>query len=359
MQRKSPGAEEVPGREVGQIVNRSVTNDAENFNMTRSSTSRRKLPQPLTAMEAYKALQKVLRATTISDEDEYETKQHPVSDYLAPEVNSLLFDAIRLAISEVQKTTIIDCISKVPDKSYFAFKHEESGRISRPVNVALYSNDIIPVHAFFDTLEKEKTTQEISKAFALWDTNDLQKTLYSMVMAFCCARDMQANGDQKTPGTFFEYFIGYVFSKRLQVNPVRRVDIHLQNQKIPLTTDFLFDPGQNRKKLHVPVKTSTRERVIQVWAHQKVLDGTQGAGHYLGTPVLLTETKLDKEKLEVIEICLPDQWRIYQGYISQLTRVYYLDMPKPYSNLNSAPLFKIHVRPFSEFFVEADELTLP
>lgn len=326
--------------------------------MTRSSTSRSKSRQPATAMEAYKALQKALRATSGTDDDESAPNQHPVSDYLAPEVKHLLIDAIRLAIIEVQNAKKINCISKVPEKTYFAFKNEESGRVSRPVNEALYSDDLNAVQAFFDTLDKGKTVQEIAEAFTSWNKNDLQKTLYSMVMAFCCARDMQTNGDQKTPGTFFEYFIGYVFSKRLLVNPVRRVDIHLQNQKIPLTTDFLFDPGQNRKKLHVPVKTSTRERVIQVWAHQKVLDGTQGTGHYLGTPVLLTETKLDKEKLEVIEICLPDQWRIYQGYISQLTRVYYLDMPKPYANLNSASLFRIHVRPFSEFFVEADDLTL-
>ena len=176
-----------------------------------------------------------------------------------------------------------------------------------------------------------------------------------MVMAFCCAIDIQKSGDKKTPGTFFEYFIGYLFSRRLKANPVRRVEIHMRDKKVPLTTDFLFDP-KVRYALHVPVKTSTRERIIQVWAHQRVLDSTQGANLYRGTPVLMTETKLDKKTLEVVEICLPEQWRVYQGHISQLTRVYYLDLPQPYKALNQAFPHSITVKPFAEFFLEADAL---
>ena len=174
-----------------------------------------------------------------------------------------------------------------------------------------------------------------------------------MTMAFCCAIDLQKSGDRKTPGTFFEYFVAYMFSRRLRINPVGRVEITSHGTRISLPTDFIFDPGPKYRKFHVPAKTSTRERIIQVWAHQRVIDGTLGQGRFLGTPVILTETKLDKKKLEVIEICLPLQWQIYQAHISQLTRIYYLDVPQPYVMLNDV-VPPINVRPFAEFFLESE-----
>ena len=40
------------------------------------------------------------------------------------------------------------------------------------------------------------------------------------------------------------------------------------------------------------------------------------------TALVLAETKLGQKSHEVIEICLPDQWRVYQMFIAQLWRVY-------------------------------------
>ena len=125
--------------------------------------------------------------------------------------------------------------------------------------------------------------------------------------------------------------------------------------KAKLPTDYIFDLGDRKPKFHVPIKTSTRERVVQVWAHQKVLDGIYGMGRFLGILVCLAETKLDLKKQEVIEICLPDQWRIYQMFIAQLKRIYYLDVPKRYEELNL--IFpKIPVKQFGDFFHEANTL---
>jgi hypothetical protein len=101
--------------------------------------------------------------------------------------------------------------------------------------------------------------------------------------------------------------------------------------------------------------SSTRERVIQVWAHQRVLDGVYGNGRFVGLLTCLAETKLDHRTRDVIEICLPDQWRLYQLFISQLKRVYYLDVPQKYSELNTF-FPKIHVKQFGEFFHEKELL---
>jgi len=325
---------------------------------TKKTTPKKPKPAPAMALEAYKALQNALKVKPSSEEGEDD--ESPASiDFLGPKPGPLLRLAVEFAMHEVSKATRISLISKVPGKSYFAFENIKGGStfLSRPVNDSLFSDDLAPIGKLCETLEKGFLPSELCDEFKLWDIELLQKTLYSMVMAFCCAVDIQKSGDKKTPGTFFEYFIGYVFSHRLNVNPVRRVEINMRgDKKVTLTTDFLFDPDAQRHKLHVPVKTSTRERIIQVWAHQRVLDGTQGANLYLGTPVLMTETKLDKKKLEVVEICLPDQWRVYQGHISQLTRVYYLDLPQPYKSLNEAFPHPITVKPFAEFFLEADAL---
>jgi hypothetical protein len=96
--------------------------------------------------------------------------------------------------------------------------------------------------------------------------------------------------------------------------------------------------------------------VIQVWAHQRVLDGVFGTGRFLGTPVILAETKTDATKKEVIEICLPEQWRIYQMHIAQLKRIYYLDVPATYVKLNDV-FPPITVKSFGHFFFEADTLS--
>jgi len=97
----------------------------------------------------------------------------------------------------------------------------------------------------------------------------------------------------------------------------------------------VFDLGEEKPKFHLPVKTSTRERIIQVWAHQRVLDGVYGVGRFLAMPIILTETKLDSKKLEVVEICLPWQWRLYQMHIAVLWNVCYLDAPNAYLDLDT------------------------
>lgn len=132
-------------------------------------------------------------------------------------------------------------------------------------------------------------------------------------------------------------------------------EINRSTTHATLPTDFVFDLGPDRAKLHLPVKTSTRERVIQVWAHQKIIDGVYGAGRFKGILVILTETKLNLESREVVEICLPDQWRAYQMYIARLERVYYLDVPAKYAAL-AGGYPNIDVKMLGEFFAEKDRL---
>lgn len=260
------------------------------------------------------------------------------------EIIAELYTSSLMFLNNVDKTPLV---SLVPEKKYFSFSKETI--ISRPINEILYNPDFKNWELLS---EKIKTN-----SFLPSDANLIKSTLYSIAISFCACVDLIKIGDQKTPGTFFEYFIAYFFSWRVNVNPQNSIQIlSLDDESISLPTDFIFNLGKDKQKFHMPIKTSSRERSIMLWAHQKLLNGIYGDGRFMGTPVLLTETKVDKKRKEVVEICLPSQWRLYQLYIAKLTRIYYLDLPFAYKNLNDQ-FPPIAVRDFSDFFFEWDELS--
>ena len=236
--------------------------------------------------------------------------------------------------------------SQITNKEYFSYR--ENKKLTRAINNNLYDyvTDSMVNH-FFEKLKINGITDI--------PANDITAVVYRIAINFCVAIDILKESDQKTPGTFFEYLMGHLFSINFEVKPRNQVEVLNLDMKSKLPTDFIFDLGTNKPKFHVPVKTSTRERVIQVWAHQRVLDGVYGNGRFIGLLTCLAETKLNHKTKEVIEICLPDQWRLYQLFISQLKRVYYLDMPQKYSELNNF-FPKIHVKQFGEFFHENELL---
>jgi hypothetical protein len=259
---------------------------------------------------------------------------------------SLIGECVHASLTDLRKRDRIPLKSLVPDKEYFAFSGTKKS--SRAVNRALFVDSSEAWNRFCHALEEGN--------FSRFSAETITKTVYSAAISFCCHVDVEKEADQKTPGTFFEYIIGHLFASRLGVNPRKRLPVLNLDMETTLPTDFVFDLGKDKPKFHLPIKISTRERVIQVWAHQRVLDGVYGTGRFLGTPVILTETKTDQRKKEVIEICLPDQWRIYQMHIAQLKRIYYLDVPASYDRLN-AVFPPLSVKAFGHFFSEYDSLT--
>jgi len=276
----------------------------------------------------------------------YQELQDAFSKDVKNEANqTFIGDVYKASCQFLAKTGCEPLKSLVRSKEYFAFSLGK--KLSRAVNKQLFVAEPKEWEAFC------KATA--SKRAPAMESERITRIIYSVAASFFCFIDLTKDGDQKTPGTFFEYLIGHLFARRLDVNPKTRLAVLNLDMEATLPTDFVFDLGPNRAKFHLPIKVSTRERVIQVWAHQRVLDGVYGTGRFIGTPVILTETKTDKKKREVIEICLPDQWRIYQMHIAQLKRIYYLDVPAAYSKLNDVfpPLI---VKPFGHFFAEADTL---
>lgn len=233
-----------------------------------------------------------------------------------------LYDAARELLSQCGRIALV---SKVPGKSYFSYVNNLAR--SRPINIDLFeSGNSIAFENFRKILEGKRL--ELT-------SDEITRCIYIVAMTCCAGRDVSSKGDQKTPGTIFEWLCAAIVRSCLNVDPVRALQVLNLDMRGDLPTDFVFDLGEEKPKFHLPVKTSTRERIIQVWAHQRVLDGVYGVGRFLAMPIILTETKLDLKRLEVVEICLPWQWRLYQMHIAVLWNVCYLDAPASYLDLDT------------------------
>ncbi len=237
-------------------------------------------------------------------------------------------------------------------KNYIAFVLED--KISRPVNLDLFAAGLEKgeegkdkVDIFWDNLSRKNIKAQ--------NADDITEAVYCIAISFCCCADLLGSG-QKIAGTYFEKLVGHLYAVHLNANPVNQMTAcELDDVTIKIPTDFIFDTGKNKPKFHVPAKTSTRDRVVQVWAQQRVLDGAYGVGRFLCLLTAISETDYDKKKNIVKDICVQNQWINYQLFIAQIKRAYYLDVPKKYEELNNA-FPKIHVRKFGQFFHESDEL---
>lgn len=267
--------------------------------------------------KAYDALKKEVNRKS--------TKKDPAGGGFGPKCHHLIQRLFEAATGELGKCERIPLRSMVDGKSYFSFVREKVK--SRPVNCDLFKDDS---HNAFDCFLKilEGKRHDLS-------SDEITRSVYVVAMTCCAGKDVSSRGDQKTPGTMFEWLCAAIMQSCLNVNPVRSLQVLNLDLQGDLPTDFVFDLGEEKPKFHLPVKTSTRERIIQVWAHQRVLDGVYGTGRFLAIPIILTETKLDSDKLEVVEICLPWQWRLYQMHIANLWNVCYLDAPSAYLELDA------------------------
>lgn len=243
----------------------------------------------------------------------------------------------------LQNATLVTPTSLVSGKSYIAYEYD--GELTRPFNAALYDPSGQAWSSFRDAMVAggtEALSPELST-----------QALYSTAISVCGTIDLLSRS-QKMAGTFFEYFAAFIFARRAGTEPTSSVPLLTHGEKgADLPTDFIFNMDENSPSFHLPVKTSTRERAIMLWAHQKLLDGVHGIERFLGLPFLLAETKMEKKTRRVTEICTPEQWLIYQRYIARLKCVYYMDVPFMYLNLNKR-FPRLAVRPVGYFFRDWD-----
>ncbi|MEO7144592.1 MAG: hypothetical protein ABI165_13930 [Bryobacteraceae bacterium] len=147
---------------------------------------------------------------------------------------------------------------------------------------------------------------------------DITKTAYTIALSVFAAHDVNQVG-RKASATFFEILIGHMIARAVGISPRKRVRMPESNTELP--TDYVFDPGRKSRKVHLPIKTSTRERAVQAWVHQLVLDRIFGTGVYRGILVVSGETKRNTKTGEIVEICVPQQLQMFQSRVAELSRV--------------------------------------
>ena len=237
-------------------------------------------------------------------------------------------------------------------KNYVVFS-PQNGRQSRPINIDLYNEGLAldnngnsKVEVFWHNV--------LNQTIANQPAEDITTALYVIAMDYFICSDT-VNGVGSNYSKYFEMLIGHLYARHLNLNPSNQLSaVELDGESISLPTDFIFDLGAGRPKLHIPVKTSTRERCVEVWAQQRILDGAFGVGRFFCLLTCVGEQNRAENDTVAIT-CVPNQWINYQLFISQILRAYYLDVPEQYRRLNDR-FPKIHVKEYGEFFHEFDHL---
>jgi len=274
-------------------------------------------------------------------------KRSCYSDFKSIEAGDAIIELVMVSLRFlVNQCEQVSLISRVPEKNYLSFKKD--GVVARPANEQFFLAN----------------PAKIEKLWGQWTKNrikpsDFAKLSYTVALAPCLAMEIFDRQNKKGPATYFECYIGHLFARFLGVNPTKRVRLPVHGRNVLMTMDFLIDVGKKHSKIHLPVKMSTRERVVQAWAHQRLLNAAYGEGNYRGIMVLFSETKLDSRSHEVVEICVPDQWLAYQSLLAKMDRIYYFDIPARYQVLTTQYPEVIAIKQFGEFFTEKDSFVRP
>lgn len=235
------------------------------------------------------------------------------------------YDADGHPLSKIREITrhCLDLLRGVPvrqlkpigEKSYSYYF--DGSNLSRPYRPDLFILDPDNLAACWDDL-----VRNIKPEHHLIDTdvNAINQILYTSVMSFSIVYDLKKPKSRKTPGTFFEVLLGSIMG-RLIPGFRRTKHVSIPRESESVSTDIVFTRPDNSRGIVIPVKITTRERIVQPFAHQRVLDAVFGEGKFHSLLVCVSETQRDKET-GVNEICVPGTIRMFQAYLAKLGGIY-------------------------------------
>lgn len=196
---------------------------------------------------------------------------------------------------------------------------------SRPCAAELYINSIESFVEQFSTITSSINGVQ-NKITASDDM--VTRVIYTAIMSFAICYDIWKPGSRKTPGTYFEVLLGSILSDLLP-GYVRKKHVLIPNQIENVSTDIVFEPIAAGPKLVIPAKITTRERIVQAYAHQRILDAVFGEGAYKSILMCVSETQRD-EAHGVNDICVPGTIRLFQSHLAKLHGIFYIDPPERY-----------------------------
>lgn len=166
---------------------------------------------------------------------------------------------------------------------------------------------------------------------------EANSVLYTAVIAVASAFDVWKPTSRKTPGTFFEVLLGSFMSRLLPTYArTKHIPLPLDLGAEPasnedsVSTDIVFTRPNGSKSLVIPAKITTRERIVQPFAHQRILDSVFGPGRYVSVLTCVSETQRDDRNRRANMICVPGTVRLFQRHLAPLGGIYYLDPPARY-----------------------------
>lgn len=275
----------------------------------------------------------------------------------------------RTALQMLSSAEELNDFGRLGIKNYTVLQDQSSR--SRP-----FLKQLMLDHSSFDkawdslikSADTEKHLFQVSEEFAT-------TVLYSSVMAFALCYDLWKPKSRKTPGTFLEVVIGSVLSllaprpiaergkfiklprnrelvdlpeSELLVKDEIDVSSEGNDEEVDLvgsvSTDIVFEfkNGNETRGIVIPAKITTRERIVQPFAHQRILDSAFGVGRYISVLVCVSETQRDDNNGRVNEICVPGTISLFQRYLANLRGIYYLDPPQRYLALSSSGVIEVH-----------------
>lgn len=239
-------------------------------------------------------------------------------------------------------------------QDYHAFTF--GGECSRPVRDDLFITDYELFSLGFD--EFRESLRNIDGGWSSFDSRRANKIIYTSVMSVACCFDLWKSGSRKTPGTFFEIFIAAalkwmipdeIFSKHIPlIDQLESDDESVDPSSV--STDIVIKSKYKNTSVVIPLKITTRERIVQPFAQQRILDSYFGKGVYFSFLACISETQQDKRKRKVNHICVPGTIRLYQKYLSSLSGMYYCDIPERYLERDLTDI--IPVRSMGDFLFD-------
>ncbi|ENK9267509.1 type II site-specific deoxyribonuclease, partial [Escherichia coli] len=187
----------------------------------------------------------------------------------------------------------------VNTQEYHSFTFD--GEYSRPVRDDLFITD----YDFFVSGFREfnESLKNIGSRWTSFDSRRANKIIYTSVMSVACCFDLWKSGSRKTPGTFFEIFMAAVlklmipdelFSKHIPlIDQLESDDESIDPSSV--STDIVIKSKCKNASVVIPLKITTRERIVQPFAQQRILDSYFGNGVYFSFLACISETQQDKK----------------------------------------------------------------
>jgi hypothetical protein len=233
-----------------------------------------------------------------------------------------LFNVGIAAVSQLNEHGTRKRSGVIDGKEYYVY--EAAGKTSRPF---LPSHYLSSVKQLADAREKLLASVNAGQRRFDIGVDDVNRSIYTLITSFSVCFDLWNPGARKTPGTFFEVLIGTLVSLLLPKYD-RSKFIRIPNERESVSTDIVYIKRGAEGGLVIPTKITTRDRIVQPFAHQRILDEVFGGGVYKS--VLVCVSELQRAGDDANEICVPGTVRLFQKHLSQLSGIYYLDPPSRY-----------------------------